>query len=121
MSVRLFNDCILVDLEPIPEKRGELFLVEDKSIHIGKVVAVGPGKYAKKKGQDGRYARIPVGVEVGQRVAFHRWHGELKQGRQLSAVFDEYFERQAGVDGHIVMLRPIDLLGVVEGDTVIDT
>jgi len=115
-GIRLCGDAILVDVEPIPEKRGILYSVEDKSVFIAKVVAVGPGKWSK----NGRN-RIPMPVSVGDRIAFHRWHKELKQGRMLSAFFDSYYPRADETPAQIALIRPTDVMFLVEGDHVVDT
>jgi len=112
MNFRPLNDSIVVAVDPIPEKRGLLFRVEDKSIFTGTVLAVGPGKYAKKG-----HRRIDTGVVVGDRVAFHRWHAELKNGRAISSILEDCYK------GHerVALVRPEDMQGVLEGEAVLDT
>lgn len=83
MNLRPLSDRILVELDPMKEEsKGGIILVGDKSteaVRTGTVVRVGPGKKAG-------HARAPLGVEIGEKVAFFRWHQEHQQGKQMTHV-----------------------------------
>jgi co-chaperonin GroES (HSP10) len=85
--LRLLSDLVMVRVEPGGRFENGLFIPaecqvkhEDAGrIHLitraGEVVAMGPGKRAKKTG-----VRIPMDVSVGDRVWFSGWTGQRPQG-----------------------------------------
>jgi co-chaperonin GroES (HSP10) len=77
-------------------------------VRLGKVLAVGPGRYDKKTGK-----QHSMDVEPGERVAFFRENLLHKPGEQVTRVLQELGE-------NLAMLRVIDLLCVVGDDTKVE-
>jgi co-chaperonin GroES (HSP10) len=75
--LRLLGDNILVKMDPDADKvaGGLLFKPEEAYetiLRTGEVIAVGPGRHAKR-GERDLGTRIPLGVEVGEGVVFNRF------------------------------------------------
>jgi co-chaperonin GroES (HSP10) len=77
MKLRPLGDGILVRLDPLPEKQGLLFIPGGSRVRTGEVLEVGPGRPTKSG------ARRPLGLEVGERIAFFREHFEHRPGKEL--------------------------------------
>lgn len=78
MKFRPLNDLVLVKIDKPAEMRGGLIIVPDASVNnirTATVLRIGPGKVGK-----GGH-RIPTGLEVGEKVAFLRWHLEHQNGK----------------------------------------
>ncbi len=99
--LRLLHDWILIELDPIIEREGALFLLHGQAVRTATVQRVGPGR-ALPTG-----ARSPVGVVPGDRIAFRREHLEHKPGKQLLAVLQDLGE-------NLGLLREPDILYVME-------
>ena len=77
--MRVCNDYILVRVDPLKDKKGELFLAREGNIRTATVLQLGPGRRAKSGD------RIPIDLEVGARVAFLRWNVEHRPGKTLAS------------------------------------
>jgi co-chaperonin GroES (HSP10) len=101
MGFRPLNDCILVELEPLPEKWGSIIVAHrEPRIRTAFVKAVGPGRCLKS----GKRAAIPL--ERGERVAFLAMHLDTPKGAQLTQTL-----RELGSDIGVIQDR--DILFVV--------
>lgn len=109
MNIKLFNDWVLVDMEPIKQSRGSILLVHGERVRTGKVLAVGPGRYISKESG----IRAPVGVATGERIAFFRENLEHKQGKTIMHLMEEVGE-------NIGLIRAPDILFVVEEEGDVD-
>lgn len=102
------SDWVLVELDPFDDKRaGSIILVSDSDqrVRTATVRAVGLGKKVEDH-------RVPVGVEVGEKVAFLRWHLEHKNGKQMSAALEGFGE-------NLGLIRANDILfAYVAGENV---
>jgi len=96
MSLRPLGDRVII--EPVEEEEvtaGGIILPETakEKPQQGKIVAVGPGR------RDEEGNRIPMDVEVGQRVLFAKYAGT---------------EVKLGEDEKVLVLKESDILAVVE-------
>jgi co-chaperonin GroES (HSP10) len=103
MNIRPLNDWILVKLEPIETQIGSIIVPMGVAYRRAVVLATGPGTELPSG------HRQPTGVEPGDRIIFHRAHGEHKQGRTLI--------KELG--GEMLLLKPIDVLVVYEGELAV--
>ena len=109
--LRPLNDTVIVSVEPIPEKRGSVILLDkDKSFFTGLVLAVGPGKWARKLAEDEVDRRQPMDIKVGDRVVFHAWHIELKNGQAISSAIEDHYPEH----DRVAILRPEDIHAVLD-------
>lgn len=91
-KVKPLNNNVLIELEPLNETVDglisdvKLFKPNDANEHvfrIGKVVAVGPGRWNKK-----RTARLPMDAEVGMRILFIKFVAtHTEQAKQIQREF----------------------------------
>lgn len=107
MHVVPLHDWMVVKLDPLPGvSKGGIVLPEGTSgmerVRTGKVLRVGPGKWRWSKAER-KSVRTPVGVEVGEGVAFFRENLEHQQGKQVTAIIQE-LEEDTG------MIRAADVL-----------
>lgn len=99
MNIRLFGDCVLVELEP--EKatlRSGIVLPGPAPVRVARVLRVGPGRRDKK----GRLIRMQL--EIGDRFPFFKAATDTKQGRALAAKLPE----------DVRLVRETDVLFVLE-------
>lgn len=79
------------------EEESPLLVVEDRPVvEIGLVEAVGPGRWQRIK--KGKPVRVPMEIEVGDRVLFDRYAGT---------------DVEAGLDHEHTLLRQSEILAVV--------
>ena len=64
MAFRPLSDRLLVRIDPPKKMSGSIILTKEERIRTGEVVALGPGKWAGSE-------RAPMGVSVGDKVAFY--------------------------------------------------
>lgn len=103
------TDWVLIECEPFDEKKGGIIvLAQHQRVRHGTVRAVGPGRY--KEGMD---VRVPVDVQVGERVAFFREHMEHQGGKMIQTVLHE-------LGDSLALIRWFDLLGKIDKGTVVD-
>ena len=98
---RVLGDGVLVLLDPLKMVSGGIHLVADNSenhVRTGTVLKVGPGRYKTDS-----HHRRSLGVEVGERICFLRWHLEHKTGKALAAAVSE-------VEGEIGLIKVEDIL-----------
>lgn len=102
--IRPYGDWVVIKMDPIPEKLGSIILTgaEARRVRTGTIVAVGPGRYTGEH-------RTPVGLEVGERVAFFREHLEHQSGKAILDLLGEYGE-------DLGMIRAPDVLFAFVGD-----
>lgn len=89
VKFRMMGEWVYVKVhEPKKQLRG-IILPDTMSsdLRVGTVLARGPGADASNG------AKIPIGVEPGEVVVFHRWNLEHKQGQELG----QYIEDDAGL------------------------
>jgi co-chaperonin GroES (HSP10) len=103
MTLRPLNDCILVALEPIDTQIGSIVIPGGVYFRRAIVLATGPGTELP----DGR--REPTGVTPGDRIVFHRAHGEHGPGR---AVLKH-------LGGEMLLLKADDVLVIYEGELTV--
>lgn len=96
-KIRPLHDWILVKMDPLEHMVGSIFLPSGTVERKATVLAVGPGV------EESNGLRQPVGVEPGERVIFHRAHGEHSQGKQLSQALGE----------DLLLIKPRDILLVL--------
>lgn len=97
--VHPLNDWILVRLDPFAERYGALVLTQDNArnnVRTATVLAIGKGK---RRGM----AREPVGVHVGEKVAFLRWHLEHGSGKSTTSVLNTLGEDLGLVKGEDIL------------------
>ena len=89
--IQLMGDRVLVQMDPLKVMSdGGIFYpnddaVTEEDIHVwGTVLATGPGKWAKKAAK-----RVPMGVEVGDRVLFIRYLAKVQTNRSLSVFLED--------------------------------
>jgi chaperonin GroES len=109
MKVRPFSDWIVAKLEAKQELSGSIIVPDshEEAILKGTVIAVGPGK------TDNNGITTPVGVEVGEKICFLRWHKEHRPGKAQVAALSEM---SAELGAEVVLVRQADVLVVYEGD-----
>jgi co-chaperonin GroES (HSP10) len=78
MNVRLFNNYVLVELEPERPARSGILIAGPAPVRIARVLAVGPGRRDKK----GRLIRMQL--QVGDRFPFFKAAADTVQGRALA-------------------------------------
>lgn len=99
MKVRLFNDYVLVELEPEPPAlQSGIILPGPAPVRIARVLGVGPGRRDKK----GRLIRMQL--KEGDRFPFFKAAADTAQGKALAQRLPE--------DQKIV--RESDVLFVIE-------
>ncbi len=88
MDLKPNGEWILVRIDPFPETKNGVIILEDTTtnkVRTGTVLAVGPGNRAKDTGE-----RIPVRLEKGEKVAFLRWNLEHQNGKRLLAFLEGF-------------------------------
>lgn len=109
-KLRLMGDNILVrmDAESNRTASGVLFKPDDALetiLRTGEVIAVGPGKFAKRGDQD-LNTRVPICVEVGEGVVFNRFVAtHTKTAEAL---------HQFALDKDEALIKPSDILLVYD-------
>jgi co-chaperonin GroES (HSP10) len=101
VKIRPLHDWLVVKIDPIPEKKGSIIVMEDSPLNnmrTGTVLRVGPGKNIQGK-------RVSPGVEAGEKVAFFTANLEHKTGKQLTAFLE-------GIEEDTGMIRSSDILFV---------
>lgn len=108
MNVTPLQDWVVVKMVPLKEEvRNGVIILKDttaQTVMVGTIVKIGPGRFAK-----GTNKRIPLGVEVGEKVAFFRWNNEHQQGKTLRKHLAEFGDDFA-------LLRVSDILFVYTGE-----
>lgn len=104
--IKLMGNRVLVQMDPLKVlSEGGIHYpnsdaVTENDIHIwGTVLSTGPGKWAAKAAK-----RVPMGVEVGDRVLFIRYLAKVETNKSLSGFLE---------DGQII-LEESDILCVEE-------
>ena len=110
MGIRLLHDWVMVRLDKPPTTMTptSTIIVPDVGagalrMRTGVLLQVGPGRWAK-----GGLRRLPVGLEVGEKVAFFRENLEHQQGKQLTRMMQE-------MDEDTALIRAADVLYVMGG------
>jgi len=108
VNVTPLHDWVIVKMVPLKdEMRNGIFIMKDttaQTVQTGTIVKVGPGKFAK-----GTNKRIPLGVEVGETIAFFRWNNEHQQGQELKRHLSE-------LGDDVALLRVSDILFAYAGE-----
>ena len=93
--IRPLNRWILVSLDPLEKLDGIILPngVDHVDIRTATVLAIGDKK------------KILPGLEVGDKVAFHRWHTQHKQGEAIVHTLAEYSD-----DEDLALIQDIDVL-----------
>jgi co-chaperonin GroES (HSP10) len=108
MSVRPYGGHVLVREHPRAKKSKVLELITNESnVLTGEVLQVGPGAVGKK-------GRVAPTVQVGEKVAFLRWHKEHQAGRAVQHALE-------GEGEGLSILSERDILFVYDGDIEVDT
>lgn len=97
--IQPMNDWVLVNIDPLPNKKGSIFVLEDSTVNTvrtGTVVSTGRGKKTST-------GVIPTGLEKGEKVAFFRWNLEHKNGQQISAFLE-------GIGEELGLIKASDIL-----------
>lgn len=100
MKVQPLHDWVLVQMDKFDTIKQGIIVLEDSSlntIRTGTVLATGKGKFTATG------ARGPLGVEMGEKVAFYRWNMEHKSGKQVTTFLE-------GVGDDVGMIRVSDIL-----------
>jgi co-chaperonin GroES (HSP10) len=114
-KLRPLHDWLLVKRDP-PQPRSTIILDpgnEGSSVRTGVVLKVGYGKHYPNG------TTVPVGVEVGEHIAFFRWHQEHRPGKATTKVLKEIAE-ELGVADDVVLIRENDILFAFDGDLKVD-
>jgi co-chaperonin GroES (HSP10) len=111
MKLKPHSDWILVQCENFKAPSDIIHSPNTDSSHIrlGKILAVGPGKYQGKKA----ITRTALGVDPGEKIAFLRWHQEHRPGKSVAKALHDLSD-ELGAD--VCMVRANDILFVFEGD-----
>ena len=102
MKVHLLHDWVLVQIDPLPGTIGLIVMpdsVAARDTRTATVLQVGPGKVLA----DG--TQVPPEIRPGERVCFHRWNLEHKNGQAVGHALE-----QMGQD--IAMIKEQDILFV---------
>ena len=102
MKVHLLNDWVLVRTDPLPKSIGSIVMPDSvgaRDTRTATVLQVGPGRVLP----DG--TNNPLDVRMGDRVCFHRWNLEHKNGQAVGHVLEEM-----GPD--VAMVKEQDILFV---------
>jgi hypothetical protein len=91
MTLRPLGRWILVQLDPLETAVGHIVVPQGVDHRKATVEAVGPEV---------------TDLQPGERVVFHRAHGEHQQGKQLLR----------GLGGDHLLIKPEDILFVFEGE-----
>lgn len=106
MKVRPMNDWVLVRLDPMPKTVGSIVMpdiVSARDTHTATVISTGPGRSLPGG------ARAPMEVQEGDKVCFHRWNLEHKNGKAIGHVLEEMGEDVALVkEADILFVWPPD-------------
>ena len=106
MNVRLLHDLVLVKIDPMAKTIGSIVIPDifkARDVHTATVMAAGPGRLL------GNGQRASMEVSVGDRVAFHRWNVEHKNGEALCAVLEELGPDFALIkEGDVLFVWPPD-------------
>jgi chaperonin GroES len=82
------------------EETSDLIVVEDKPpLEVGLVEAVGPGRWQRVKKGSHMMERVPMEIEVGDRVLFDRYAG---------------MDVEVGLDDTHTLLRQDEVLAVID-------
>ena len=114
-KLKPIGDWILVHRDP-PQQRSTIIHTpndEGSSVRTGTVLRTGKGRSLKNG------TIVPVDVQVGERIAFFRWHHEHRPGKANSKALKEIAE-DLGVKDDVVLVRENDILFTFEGDLRID-
>ena len=102
--IRPLHDWLVVQLDPFMSESSTIFIPTDSQrLRTGTVLRVGPGKWSKSG------ARIPVGIEAGEKVAFWRENLEHQQGKEILSTLQDLGEDSG-------MIRASDVLYVLGAD-----
>lgn len=85
MHIRPMNDWVLVRVDPAPATIGTIIVPDTATVHgirTATVVDVGSGKLTVS-------GRLEMSVRVGERVCFHRWNLEHKNGQAIMHVLSD--------------------------------
>lgn len=107
--LRPLGDRIVVKLDPPKLVHANIILVTEDRVRTGVVQAVGPGVWVGKK----RDSRRPMGVDVGERVAFFR-------ERLLSKTDKETTRIMQALDDDLALISIQDVLCVISDDTKVE-
>ena len=84
--------------------------VENKTVmRTGRVIAVGPGRWASETSS----IRLPHRHTVGEKVAFLRWHKDHQMGKASSKVMSEW---SMELDADVYILHVKDVLAIVRDE-----
>lgn len=114
-KLRPLHDWLLVRRDP-PQARSTLIVDpgnEGSSVRTGTVLSVGEGRHL----DCGKNS--PMGVSVGDRIAFFRWHHEHRPGKANTEVLREIAD-ELGVGDDVVLVRENDILFAFDGDVRVD-
>jgi len=107
-SFRALNDVILVKLDEDPRvSEGGIIMpdVAELRVHLTATVkVVGPGKWNKK-----RTARLPMPVEVGDKVVIIKWLREVQTNEAVQRCLGEQ---------DLFPIRPDDILLIGDEDLI---
>ena len=114
MKIHPLHDWVVMKCDPHQPKSTIIEMPKNESsIRTGTVLEVGPGKYHTGNPEQ----RVPVGVVVGDRLAFLRWHQEHRPGQAVVKALADLSE-QLGAD--VCMIRQADILFTFDGDVRVD-
>jgi len=104
MKIRPVGGWILLKLEPEPKPKGRIVMLNKPApVRTGTIEAVGPGCWGITKKSEGK--RIPMGVKIGDRIAFFKMVADTKQGQVLRYYLGE---------DHVLIREP-DILMRLDG------
>jgi len=107
LKTKPYADYLLVRVDPFREEKNGIILTgnrETEHVRTGTIVAVGPGRRTDTG------VRVPVDAQVGERVAFLRWHQEHTQGKKLTHLLGQ---------DHM-LLRECDILCCYPADQLLE-
>jgi co-chaperonin GroES (HSP10) len=97
VTFRLLGDRVYVRVHAAKKEIGSIILPDsmDPDLVVATVLARGPGE------ERANGVRVPVDVEPGDVVVFHRWNLEHKQGQAVS----QYLDKEGGlIQGRDILL-----------------
>jgi co-chaperonin GroES (HSP10) len=108
------SDWLLVKVDPPSKRSGIIEIASDNdtsAVRTGTVLRMGPGKVLKKGG------RSCVGLQIGDRVAFLRWHQEHRPGKSLKEAVQR---NNPEIEDDLMLIREPDVLFAFDGDVSVD-
>jgi len=105
MKIQPMNDWVLVEIDSAPETIGSIIVLDTGTMHgirTATVISAGPGRLLAD-------VRVPMSIQPGERVCFHRWNLEHKSGQSMMHAMAELGPAFGLIkEGDVLMAWPAD-------------